>query len=340
MPEVREYITSVIMDVVNNYDVDGIHFDDYFYPYPDKNEIPDFPTYRKYGQGFSSIEDWRRENVNILIRDISKSIHQAKPYVKFGISPFGIWDNIANHPLGSETSGFSGYRQLYADARLWTEKGWVDYINPQIYFPFNYRAAAFEKLLDWWSDNSFGKHVYIGQAAYRATESGQGWRERDQLPRQVSFLRKNSRVQGSVYFSSKSLTNNLGGFRDALQYDLYRYKALPPVMNWLDSVPPLAPRGLTARSKKNLGVILHWQHPKAASDGDKAYGYVIYRFSEGEKINLESAKNILQIMYHAKHSTYTDDSADKNKRYTYVVTSIDRLKNESAHSNLRTVVVK
>jgi uncharacterized lipoprotein YddW (UPF0748 family) len=340
LPEVREYITSVIMDVVRNYDVDGIHFDDYFYPYPDKNVLPDFPTFRRYGRGINSIEDWRRDNVNLLIENVADSINAVKPYVKFGISPFGIWDNKAHHPEGSETSGFSGYRQLYADAKLWVQKGWVDYINPQLYFPFNYRAAAFEKLLDWWSENSYGKHLYIGQGAYRVMERGQGWEDRDQLPRQVRHLRNNNRVQGSVFFSSKSLTSNLGGFRDVLQYDLYRFKALPPVMLWLDSVPPVAPRGLTARSTKNTGVTLHWQHPKAARDGEKAYGYVIYRFDEGEKVDLEKAKNILQIMYSAKHSTYTDDSAEKNKRYTYVVTSIDRLKNESKASNIRTLVVK
>jgi uncharacterized lipoprotein YddW (UPF0748 family) len=340
LPEVRDYITTVIMDVVNNYDVDGIHFDDYFYPYPDKNPLPDLQTFRKYGSGFSNIEDWRRENVNLLIEKISQKINTVKPHVKFGISPFGIWENKSQHPLGSETSGFSGYRQLYADARLWVEKGWVDYINPQIYFPFNYRAAAFEKLLDWWGDNSFGKHLYIGQAAYRATESGQGWREKDQLSRQVHYLRNNDRVQGSVFFSSKSLTTNMGGFRDALQYDLYRYKALPPTMSWLDKVPPLAPRGLTARTIKGLGVTLHWQGPKAASDGEKAYGYVIYRFEEGEDVNIENPKNILEIIYNAKNTTYTDDAVEKNKRYTYFVTSLDRLKNESPASNVRKLVVK
>ncbi len=340
LPEVREYITSVVMDVVRNYDVDGIHFDDYFYPYPDKNPLPDLSTFRKYGRGISSIDDWRRDNVNLLIKNIADSINSEKPYVKFGISPFGIWDNKAHHHEGSETSGFSGYRQLYADAKLWVEKGWVDYINPQLYFPFNYRAAAFEKLLDWWSENSFGKHLYIGQGAYRAMERSQGWQDRDQLPRQIKYLRNNDRVHGSVFFSSKSLTNNLAGFRDALQNDFYRFKALPPVMHWLDSIPPLAPRGLTVRSVKNTGITLHWQHPKAASDGEKAYGYVIYRFEEGEKVNLENAKNILQIIYSTKHSTYTDDSAEKNKRYTYFVTSIDRLKNESKASNVRTLVMK
>src|SRR5690606_34165747 len=115
----------------------------------------------------------------------------------------------------------------------------------QLYFPFNYRAAAFEVLLDWWSKNSYGKHLYIGQGVYRVTERGQGWNERDQLPRQIKHLRQNENVQGSVFFSSKSLTNNLGGFRDSLQYNYYRYKTLPPTMPWKDDLPPLAPRGLT-----------------------------------------------------------------------------------------------
>src|SRR5690606_20389113 len=139
LPQVRAYITSVVMDVVKNYNIDGIHFDDYFYPYPEKNPIPDMATFRKYGNG-TSIEDWRRENVDILIKEISESIKAEKPFVKFGISPFGIWDNVGNHPEGSKTAGFSGYRQLYADAKKWSMEGWVDYINPQIYFPFNYRA--------------------------------------------------------------------------------------------------------------------------------------------------------------------------------------------------------
>lgn len=340
LPEVRDYITSVVMDVVNNYDIDGIHFDDYFYPYPDRQPLPDFSTFQKYGRGFKSIDDWRRDNVNLLMRTISEHIKKSKPYVKFGISPFGIWENRAQHPEGSETSGFSGYRQLYADARLWVQEGWVDYINPQLYFSFNYRAAAFEKLLDWWSENSFGKHLYIGQAAYRALERGQGWQDRDQLPRQIRYLRNNNRVQGSVFFSSKSLTNNLAGFRDALQYDFYRYKALPPQMLWIDSIPPLAPRGLTVRSIRDLGVILHWQHPRAASDGEKAYGYVIYRFEEGEMIDLDNPKNILQIIYSTRLSTYTDDSVERGKRYRYLVTSIDRMKNESQASNIRVIQAK
>jgi len=340
LPQVRLYITSVVMDVVKNYDIDGIHFDDYFYPYPERSPLPDLPTFRQYGRGFSSIDDWRRDNVDLLIKMVSDSIKAEKPFVKFGISPFGIWDNKKDHPKGSETAGFSGYRQLYADAIKWASEGWIDYQNPQIYFPFNYRAAAFEVLLDWWSRNTYGRHLYIGQAAYRVTEKGQGWHEKDQLPRQIKTLRQNDQTQGSVFFSSKSITNNLGGFRDSLQYNYYRFKALPPTMPWLDNTPPLPPRGLTVRVTAHKAVTLHWQKPDVTTDGERAYGYVIYRFNKGEEIDLTNARNILYISYNNSYTTYTDDSVIRDTPYTYVITSLDRLKNESIGSNQRTIVFK
>src|SRR3546814_14030208 len=132
---------------------------------------------------------------------------------------------------------------------MWVKEGWVDYVNPQIYFPFHHRAVAFEKLVDWWSQNTFGRHLYIGQAAYRVLEKGQGWSDKDQLPNQIRYLRRNDRIQGSVFFSSKSLTGNFAGIRDSLQYNFYRYKALPPVMLWLDSILLLAPQALTEISE-------------------------------------------------------------------------------------------
>ena len=219
LPEVRAYIVGIIMGVVRNYDIDGVHFDDYFYPYPGKTPLPDSVTYVQYGKNFSSIEDWRRNNVDVLIKTLSDSIHDAKRYVKFGISPFGIWRNKKDDPEGSETNGLSGYSALYADARKWLQGGWIDYINPQVYFPFNYAPAAYEKLVDWWSNNAYGKHVYIGQGVYRSMEDRDGWRDKKQLPNQIRYLRQNSRVQGSVFFSSKSVSTNMAGFRDSLRND-------------------------------------------------------------------------------------------------------------------------
>ncbi|WP_026897177.1 glycoside hydrolase family 10 protein [Daejeonella oryzae] len=332
IPEVREYIVQVIMDVVKNYDIDGVHFDDYFYPYPEKNQvIRDTDTYQKYGSEFQDISDWRRNNVDTLIQTLSDSIHASKSYVKFGISPFGIWRNLSQDPEGSQSNGFDGYGKLYADARKWTKEGWIDYINPQIYFPFFYAAAPYEKLVDWWSNNTYGKHLYIGQAAYRAAENREGWRNRQQIPDQIRYLRNNARVQGSVFFSSKSLTDNLAGVNDSLRTEFYRYPALQPAMLWLDPIAPNVPREVQVKAFDNC-VDLNWQAPLKASDGETAYGYVVYRFNEGDDINTSDPKNILQLSFDSKQTSFKDNSVLPNKRYTYIVTAIDRLKNESDHS--------
>lgn len=333
LPEVRQYITSVIMDVVRNYDIDGVHFDDYFYPYPEANQVlNDAKTFQQYGKGFNSINDWRRQNVDTLIHNISDSIHHVKKHVKFGISPFGIWRNKSQDPAGSATNGLDGYGKLFADGRKWVKLGWVDYINPQIYFPFNYAAAAYEKLVDWWADNSFGKHVYVGIGAYRATENKLGWKDRNQIPRQIRYLRENPHVQGAVFFSSKSLRDNLAGLNDSLKTDLYRNLALPPSMDWLDAVHPNAPLLTEALASKS-GISLKWQVPLAAKDGETASGFVVYRFAEGQPVNINRAANMIKISYDANFASFTDETAESGKRYTYVITALDRVKNESEASN-------
>lgn len=339
IPEVRSYIVDVVLDVVNGYDIDGIHFDDYFYPYPEANQpIRDHETFYKYSAGFKNIEDWRRNNVNVLIHTLSDSIRAAKKHVKFGISPFGIWRNKSQDPKGSQSSGFDGYGKLYADARKWMEEGWLDYINPQIYFPFYYAVAPYEKLVDWWSDNAFGRHLYIGQAAYRAAENRTGWSNRRQIPNQIRYLRENKNIQGSVFFSSKSLTRNLAGVNDSLRRDFYFYPALQPAMPWLDNIKPNAPVNLVA-TVVTRGVNLSWKMPAAAADGETAYGYVIYRFDKAERINLDDARNIIKISFDKAQVTYVDNTVSADKQYTYVVTAIDRLKNESEASNAVNVTV-
>lgn len=342
IPEVREYIVSIIMDVVKDYDIDGVHLDDYFYPYPVGNTpIPDDATFRKYPNGISNVADWRRNNVNLLVESIADSIHIIKKHVKFGISPFGIWDNKRDHPRGSPSAGLSGYRQLYADALKWLEEGWVDYINPQIYFPFGHRTAPYEGLVDWWSQHANGRHFYIGHAAYRINERGAGWQNRSQIPDQVRYLRKNAHAQGSVFYSSKFLSNNTGGLRDSLQYNLYRYKSLPPKMPWLDDISPEPPTKLEARAMANqAAVILHWEPPIRAKDGDEAYGYVIYRFNQGEEVDLNSPQHILHISYDNTQLSYADNIIREGAKYTYVVTALDRLKNESLPSNAESVALQ
>lgn len=340
LPEVREYIVQVILDVVKGYDIDGIHFDDYFYPYPLSGQrINDDATYRKYPNGFTNLYDWRRNNVDLLIKELDDSIHHYKKYVKFGISPFGIWKNSVEDTLGSRTHGLSNYTELYADSRKWIKEGWVDYINPQIYFTFARKAAPFGTLVDWWSDNTYGRHLYIGQAAYLVNQKMDvNWKRPEEIPNQVRYMRQNNRVQGSVYFSSKSFSTVARGTADSLRLDLYKYPALPPQMPWLDEIVPNMPREFGAEVV-NGGVQLKWTAPLKASDGETASGYVIYRFDEGEKIGVLNPKNILKISFE-DFTFFIDTTVEKGKRYNYLVTALDRLKNESDPSGPVGVEIK
>ncbi|MCJ8210629.1 family 10 glycosylhydrolase [Mucilaginibacter sp. RS28] len=340
LPEVREYIVQVVLDIVKNYEIDGLHMDDYFYPYPIAGQvINDTEAFKKYGSAFTDIRDWRRDNVNQLIKMLADSIHKYKPSVKFGVSPLGIWKNKRQDVEGSETNGGSSYLELYADTRKWVQEGWVDYINPQIYWPFGFRAAPFEKLIDWWSDNTFGRHLYIGQAAYRINERNQtAFRNPRELPNQIRYIRANPRVQGSIYFSSNSLTANPLGFSDSLRRDFYRKPALPPVMLWRDSIAPNAPQLLTAVSNPR-GVLLNWQAPPPAKDNEPVAGYVVYRFGEKDMIDTSDPEHILYVRYNTD-TTLLDNSAEKGKKYIYVVTAVDRIKNESEHSIPVTIVLE
>jgi len=336
LPEVREYIVHTILNVVDNYDIDGVHMDDYFYPYEIPGQrINDNDAFTKYNNGIVNIEDWRRNNVDLLIKMLSDSIHKHNPRMKFGISPFGIWKNKRpSDPEGSDTHGGNSYYELYADSRKWVKNGWVDYIAPQIYWPMGYSLAAFEKLVTWWSDNTFDRHLYVGQAAYRIGElrKSSGFHSASEGPNQMKYLRKNDRVQGSIFFSSNSLTSNPLGFTDSLSDTYYRHPALAPAMIWLDSIPPNAPQKLDIAIKRR-SLVLTWQTPPLARDKEPVYGYVIYRFENaGKKITLEDPKNILHIQLDAS-TTFEDKTIEAGKDYTYLVTAIDRLRNESYSSN-------
>lgn len=340
LPEVRDYIVKVILNVVDNYDIDGIHFDDYFYPYSVKGQfINDAAAFAKYNDGIADIKDWRRHNVDLLIHTLSDSIHAHKKYVKFGISPFGIWKNISQDPEGSETAGGDSYYGQFADSRKWVQEGWVDYINPQIYWAFETSAAPYDKLVDWWSNHTYGRHLYIGQGAYKVNFAREAsWRQASQIGRQIRYNRANPRVQGSVFFSSKSLTNNPLGIEDTLIENYYRYPALPPVMLWLDSIAPNKPENLLG-VQDDAGVLLSWKLPKKAKDGDIAYGFVVYRFDEGESVNLNNPAAIKSI-YYGDITSWEDTQVVKGKTYVYVVTALDRLKNESEGSLPLIIAVK
>ncbi|MBG9914979.1 hypothetical protein ABD67_08600 [Bacillus sonorensis] len=240
IPKAQDFIVKGIEEVVKNYDIDAVHMDDYFYPYKIAGkEFPDFDTYEQYGKDrFANIEDWRRDNVNQLVKQINSAIKKEKPNVKFGISPFGVWRNKADDPTGSNTTaGMTNYDDLYADTREWIQKGYLDYIAPQIYWSIGFAPAAYDILVDWWKNevNNRPVHLYIGQAAYKINNnSDPAWSDPEEYPRQIA-LNRTSHVSGSIHFSLKDLNRNPLGVKDRLTSDLYRTPALIPEMPWLNS---------------------------------------------------------------------------------------------------------
>lgn len=338
VPEAREFITNSVMEVVNGYDIDGVHFDDYFYPYPVSGvDFPDNAAYQSYGTGFTNKAEWRRYNVDTFIHDLSVQIKGAKPYVKFGISPFGIWKNKSSDPNGSDTNGLESYSALNADTRKWVLEEWIDYITPQVYWYFGYSPAAYEKVTDWWRAQVQGRktQLYIGHAAYRIGAADPAWLNPDEMPNQIAYNRNFSEIKGSMFFSAKSLQANLLGFTDRLHLDIYRYPALVPTMPWLDSTAPGQPM-LNKAVRKANGMELTWN----TGDADTAY-YVVYRF-EGNAIgNLEDASHIVTTVRKQANTdtvqSFTDLTAVEGQTYTYAVTAVDRVHNESAASNGITV---
>ncbi|GAA4314760.1 glycoside hydrolase family 10 protein [Compostibacter hankyongensis] len=335
IPEVWTFVTRVIRDVVRRYDIDAVHFDDYFYPYRIRGkEFPDYRTYRTYGKDMS-LDAWRRHNVDTVIRMLSKAIKEEKPWVKFGISPFGVWRNRDSDPRGSDTqASTTNYDDLYADILLWLKKGWIDYITPQLYWEFGHPTVAYETLVDWWAHHTYGRDLYIGQALYRIGSS-RAWRNPAELPNQIKANRTYPEVKGSIYFSATSFYKNTLGFDDTLRNHLYRYPAIPPAMPWLDSIPPLPPR-ITGARKGPDGLHLLWQ------DGDtsrQTYQYVVYRYPGNVIGNLNDPRYILSVVGKdntpdtAHIQTFTDRSYRKGQPYIYFITALDRLHNESLLSN-------
>ncbi len=328
IPEVRQFITDMTVNVAKNYDVDGIHFDDYFYPYAVAGQtIQDEASYRKYGQGFKNKADWRRNNINLLVKQIHEALAVVKPRLKFGISPCAVWRNKGTDPEGSKTYGALGsYDDLFADSRKWVQEGWIDYIAPQVYFSSGFGKVPYKNMVDWWVENSYGRHVYVGVGAYRVgyKEKDTNWANPKEVPNQIRYLR-NDEAEGAIFFSSRSLRNNSLGFVDSLRKDLFRFPALVPSMPWKDKIPPLPPRNLKGTLVTN-GLELFWDQPDVAPDGERASYYVIYRFAPDEKPSAHDPRKIVGLSYGSEK--FVDSTVVSGERYVYYVTAVDRLHNE------------
>lgn len=337
LPEAREFVLNAIMEVVRHYDVDAVHFDDYFYPYRVANEeFPDDSTYWCYAPAFMSKEDWRRSNTDYFVHELHKRLRKEKPHVKFGISPFGVWRNKSADPDGSETTaGTTNYDDLYADVRKWLKEGWIDYVVPQLYWHRAHPAVGYQVLLDWWAAHAYGRHLYIGQGVYRMGQKG--WEDAYEINQQIALNRGHETVQGSVYFSTKTLRNNQQQVQQRL-HELYPTKALIPSMPWLNSTPPQAPVWTAATGSQGMGVTLHWKDTIPSG----AQYYVIYRFVQNETIALSDPTHIQDIVARDPHTmqTWTDAHTEKHTTYQYVVTAVSRNHIESLPSNPVTLKTK
>lgn len=264
----QDHSYAVAMDIVKRYNIDGLHFDDYFYPYPSYNLNDDFPdsdtwdAYKKAG-GKLSRGDWRRDAVNSFIERLYKGIKAEKPHVKFGLSPFGIWR--PGYP--PQIEGFDQYDQLYADAKLWLNKGWIDYFAPQLYWPINKLAQSFPVLLGWWADeNTQGRHLWPGISIGRDTSFAQIREINNEILITRGMVPKS---MGVVHWSIGQLVNNPGLMKN-LREGLYRQQALVPASPWLCSKKPEPPKGKAV--KMDSLVIAVWREPKT----NEVANWVVY----------------------------------------------------------------
>ncbi|MFF5175311.1 glycoside hydrolase family 10 protein [Micromonospora sp. NPDC000089] len=341
VPEVREFVQTAMLDAVRRYDIDGVHFDDYFYPYPSGTyQVPDDATFAAYGRGFTDRADWRRDNIDLLVREMGEKIKAAKPWVRFGVSPFGIWRNASADPNGSDTTGSQSYDTISADTRKWIRNEWIDYVVPQLYWYIGqYPAADYARLVPWWAEQVRGTHVqlYVGQADYKSGDPAYGpdWQDPDELSDHLTLNRSYPEVLGNVHFSATQVRANRLGATDRYAAAHYSRPALVPAMPHLPA-KPLLPPVVTGGRRTTDGVRLSWRQP---ADGRGPFGaatsYAVYRFDGSgpvDRCGLADAAHLVGTVRADGNGgvrSWRDDTARPGAAYTYLVTALDRTWNES-----------
>ena len=272
--------------------------------------------------------------MDILIEMLNDTIKAVKPWVKFGISPFGVWRNIADDPRGSETkAGTTNYDQLYADVIKWQEKGWIDYLLPQLYWQIGHSSVDFETLANWWKDHAYGRAMYIGQAVYKIEQNAtvKEWTMPDELPKQIRFLRSIAGINGSGFYSSIHFRRDLFGFQDSLKNELYQKQSIVPPMKWIDSDPPQPVVKIKKRGRK-----VKWKTTETVSEMDRPNLFVVYGNEKGITFESKDAAQITGII--KEQEIKLEKMNRKKKKYEIRVSVLDRLNNESEVSE--PVVVK
>ncbi|GGB28836.1 glycosyl hydrolase [Flexivirga endophytica] len=331
-PVVRRFVEDAIMDAVEHYDIDAVHFDDYFYPYPVAGKVfHDEEQYAKYGNG-KSLDDWRRSNIDDLIVQLGRRIKRAKPLCQFGISPFAVWRNKATDPIGSDTTaGAETFDDLYADTRGWVTKGWIDYICPQVYWSIGFAPADYAKLVPWWSDVVKGTpvHLYIGQATYKVNTNGAvdpHWLNPEELSSHLQFNTQYPQVQGNIFFSAVPVRKDELGATTLLNEKWYSRPALLPATPRLKRRPPAR----VVRLHRD-GDTLSWD----TGSPDAAH-FAVYRIpldnnhSQAKSRDLADARHLAAVIPADQHHSSWTDKGSGDGAHAYVVSAVDRAGNESA----------
>jgi uncharacterized lipoprotein YddW (UPF0748 family) len=326
LAENRDYICEVARDIVSRYDVDGIHMDDYFYPYPVAGKaIPDDAWFRNNNNGIRNIGDWRRYNVNLFIEQFYKTVHDTKPWVKVGISPFGIYRNKRSADIGSNTNGLQNYDDLYADVLMWINNGWLDYCVPQIYWEIGHKSADYDTLIRWWNQHAANRHLYIGEDIERTVKATDPQSpQNNQMPAKFRLHAEMPNVSGTVLWYAKAAVDDTGKYGTMLRNYYWRYPALTPTMPFIDSKTPGKVRKLKPVWTSD-GLLLFWTAAKSKSWKDESTRFVVYRFAKGEKVNINDASKIIAVTSENHIQLPYNQGKDK---YTYVVTALNRLQNE------------
>ncbi len=294
LPEVIDFTTNVILEVVNNYKVDAIHFDDYFYPYKEAGiDFEDSAAFAMHPKNINDIDDWRRDNVNQLVKTINDSIKSVKPWVQFGISPFGVWRNKSVDSLGSDTrAGQTTFDDLYADPLLWMKEQWIDYLIPQIYWALDFPIASHRTLVDWWAKQTYDGNLYIGHGLYKVKNNAdKRWDKYDEIPNQISNARKYSAIDGAAYFSAKSLQGNHKRLEKKFRKEVYPYPALTPTVPFVNNandVTPVSSKAVIQNESINISL-------EASAKAQQSV--IVYAFFGDDAQDLTDPTNILHKEY-------------------------------------------
>ena len=328
VPDSRKHIVKVISDIVKRYDIDGIHMDDYFYPYPIQGlKLPDNDTFKRYGlnKGYelNEIDRWRRDNVNKLVKEVSDTIKAIKPYVKFGISPFGIYRNKQQDATGSETNGLSNYDNLYADTQLWINMGWLDYVIPQLYWEVGHAAADYNTLFHWWKDTKAENvQLYIGQDVSRSE---------NQIAKKLNPTREAEQVGGNCFWSGDMLLANKNEYKDSLQIAYFKHHAIAPNFTKISAVAPKRPTNV---SLELMGTEpkLTWEAEASGTEMEKPWYYIVYACDY--RARLLDLYDPTRIVYVGTETEFIIPKDINPLFLKYRVTAVNRLQNESEASEM------